>query len=209
MLSQLVHDKDASGDIEVKFLYTTKDPGYTKMSQILFLKRVIEAIGVLGNRGTLALYLTAAEEAAGEGEGATVPLKTGTFAQRRRIQSEDLTRALGPVDKRGGVVCYICGVPGMTDELVDLVQRAEGMDARNVFCEKWVSNSWSSLSSCSAVCGSPPNIPTVLKRSETPVYSESFLDRAMLTLYFVAVVIANLEWGPSCTENEVNGTTSF
>lgn len=45
--------------------------------------------------------------------------------------------ALGPVEKRKGVVVYICGPPGMTDEFVEVMGRAEGMDPTMVFCEKW------------------------------------------------------------------------
>ena len=55
----------------------------------------------------------------------------------RRIGHEDLLDALGPVGERKGVVVYICGPPEMTDEFVEVVKGAEGMEAGRVFCEKW------------------------------------------------------------------------
>jgi len=135
MLSQLVIDRDANEDFKVKFLYTAKDPGPSKITQILFLERVKQAIKALGDRGQLELFLTSGKDSSIETEMGA--LGEETPVQRRRIKREDLLRALGPVNERSDTVCYICGVPGMTDDFVDLAQKAEGMDERNVFCEKW------------------------------------------------------------------------
>lgn len=55
----------------------------------------------------------------------------------RRIKHEDLMEALGPVEERKGVVVYICGPPGMTDEFVKVMSRAEGIERERVLCEKW------------------------------------------------------------------------
>jgi NAD(P)H-flavin reductase len=57
--------------------------------------------------------------------------------QRRRIIEKDLIDALGLVGERPETVCYICGVPGMTDEFVGKARRAEGMEGENVLFEKW------------------------------------------------------------------------
>jgi ferredoxin-NADP reductase len=135
MLSQLVIDRDANEDFEVKFLYTTKDPGSSKIGQILFFERVTRAVKALGSKGQLELFLTQSKDARMNAENLVV--REETPVQRRRIQREDLLRAVGPVNERRDTVCYICGVPGMTDDFVDLTQQAEGMDERNVFCEKW------------------------------------------------------------------------
>jgi hypothetical protein len=56
---------------------------------------------------------------------------------RRRIAGTDFLDALGPVEERGGTVCYICGVPGMTDEFVEKARKAEGMVEGNILFEKW------------------------------------------------------------------------
>ena len=135
ILSQLVINRDANDDFEVKFLYTTRDPGASNISQILFLERVQQGIKALGDKAKLELFLTQSKDARIN----TKNLVAGeeTLVQRRRIQREDLLRALGPVNERSDTVCYICAVPGMTDDFVDLAQKAEGMDERNVFCEKW------------------------------------------------------------------------
>ncbi|TVY65625.1 Oxidoreductase NAD-binding domain-containing protein [Lachnellula suecica] len=138
MLSQLVIDKD---DFEVKFLYTTKDPGGSNLAQILFLERVEQMIASLGDRGQLKLFLTPrayaiSEDSRTSEDGQTSHAKKLSIT-KKRIGREDLLQSLGPVEERSGTACYVCGVPGMTDEFVDLAQKAEGMDPQNVFFEKW------------------------------------------------------------------------
>lgn len=61
----------------------------------------------------------------------------GMVTHDRRIGREDLMEALGPVEQRKGVVVYVCGPARMTDEFVEVMGRAEGMEAGRVFCEKW------------------------------------------------------------------------
>ncbi len=56
---------------------------------------------------------------------------------RRRIRHRDLHAALGPVSERDATVAYVCGPAGMTDEFVEVLGKAEGMDSRRVFCERW------------------------------------------------------------------------
>ena len=58
-------------------------------------------------------------------------------AAKRRIQEEDLLETLGPAEERGSTVCYICGVPTMTDQFIDQARKAEGMLEENVLFEKW------------------------------------------------------------------------
>ncbi|KAF7508018.1 hypothetical protein GJ744_009915 [Endocarpon pusillum] len=55
----------------------------------------------------------------------------------QRISHTDLIEALGPHAGRKHTVAYICGPPKMTDEFVEVLTRAEGMDSRRVLCEKW------------------------------------------------------------------------
>lgn len=56
---------------------------------------------------------------------------------RQRLSHEDLIAALGDVKQRKGVVAYVCGPAGMTDEVFGLLRSAEGMEERRVLCEKW------------------------------------------------------------------------
>ncbi|TVY37256.1 Oxidoreductase NAD-binding domain-containing protein [Lachnellula subtilissima] len=134
MLSQLGVDREANDDFEVQFLYSTKDPGASNLSQILFLERLQQSFEALGDKSQLQLFLTQSKDKSIDGKSQVAGEKTPI---QRRIQEDDVLRALGPVDERSDTVCYICGVPGMTDAFVDLVQKAEGVDERNVFCEKW------------------------------------------------------------------------
>ncbi len=55
----------------------------------------------------------------------------------RRLTEKDLLNAVGPADKRGGTVAYICGPPSMTDWAVAKLKGAEGMREQRVLCEKW------------------------------------------------------------------------
>ncbi|TVY18271.1 Oxidoreductase NAD-binding domain-containing protein 1 [Lachnellula arida] len=135
MLSQLVINREAKDDFEVQFLYSTKDPGPSNLSRILFLGRVQQLFKALGDKSQLQLFLTQSKDKQIDSKSQVAG--EDMSIQRRRIQEEDLLRALGPVDERIDTVCYICGVPGMTDAFVELAQKAEGVDARNVFCEKW------------------------------------------------------------------------
>lgn len=62
----------------------------------------------------------------------------GVVKRRKgRITHEDLMEALGSEDLRGNSVVYVCGVPEMTDEFVEVLSNAEGMEERRVLCEKW------------------------------------------------------------------------
>ena len=57
--------------------------------------------------------------------------------QYRRITQRDLDDAMGPEGQREHTVVYVCGLPAMTDEFVDYLKRAPGMDEKRVLCEKW------------------------------------------------------------------------
>jgi NAD(P)H-flavin reductase len=57
--------------------------------------------------------------------------------QSRRISQDDLLETLGPEESRGNTVVYVCGLPTMTDEFVELLKHTPGMDEKRVLCEKW------------------------------------------------------------------------
>jgi ferredoxin-NADP reductase len=131
MVSTLEHVKKESGELgfSVKFLYTTRDPGSSRSpTEILFLERLQSVFRTLGTEGELHLFLTPSKNTAGGSSAEGVGLDDKSLSvQRRRITQKDLIDAL----------CYICGVPGMTDEFVEKATRAEGMDEENVLFEKW------------------------------------------------------------------------
>ncbi|RDL41118.1 uncharacterized protein BP5553_01097 [Venustampulla echinocandica] len=138
MLRQIALDfqtRRHSPEFDIKFLYTTRDPGVENRGRILFLEPISKAIVGLGERAELELFLTGNEQENGEDyvrvSDMNIPFK------RRRINPGDLLEALGPVEEREDVVCYVCGVPGMTDAFVEILKKAEGMDERNILFEKW------------------------------------------------------------------------
>lgn len=57
--------------------------------------------------------------------------------QGRRIQHADLFEALGPENTRERTLAYVCGLPDMTDEYVEVLRNAPGMNEKRVLCEKW------------------------------------------------------------------------
>lgn len=136
MLGSIVEEEErrdgGKAGFQVRFLYSVRlsktEDG--RSEEILFLERLRELLGKLGDEGSFKLFVTGGGDAGKDDAQAL-------GAERRRIQKSDLEDALGSVGVREGTVCYVCGVPGMTDEFVDVASRAEGMDARRVLSEKW------------------------------------------------------------------------
>ena len=54
-----------------------------------------------------------------------------------RFGREELQEALAPPDQRSSTVGYVCGPPQMTDQVVEQLSGADGMEASRVFSEKW------------------------------------------------------------------------
>jgi predicted ferric reductase len=141
IVSTLAQQKKEKGKLgfHVKFLYTTRDlkPDATP-SEILFLVRLISVFDALGDEGQFELFLTSGEKEGKKfGSGTLLVAGKELKIQRRRIYDTDLLDALGPVEERAGTVCYICGVPTMTDEFVEKSKHAKGIDVGNVLSEKW------------------------------------------------------------------------
>jgi ferredoxin-NADP reductase len=141
MVSTLEYVKKESGELgfSVKFLYTTRDPGSSRSpAEILFLDRLQSVFRTLGTEGELRLFLTPSKNTAEGSSAKVVGLDDKSLSvQRRRITQKDLIDTLGPVEERPETLCYICGVPGMTDEFVEKAKRAKGMGEENVLFEKW------------------------------------------------------------------------
>ena len=64
-------------------------------------------------------------------------MPANTTQVHRRITHDDLIEALGPEQIRQKTLVYVCGLPNMTDEYVDILRKAPGMDEKRVLCEKW------------------------------------------------------------------------
>ena len=119
----------------IRFLYSSKVPtSSTSLESILFFPRLREIFHSYGSdqRG-LELFLTGAPPGDQSSDGSEEHIKIHS----RRITHFDLVEALGLPAERGRTVCYVCGPPAMTDEFVECMQKAPGMSAHQVLCEKW------------------------------------------------------------------------
>jgi NAD(P)H-flavin reductase len=118
----------------VRVLYSSKRVG---KGAILFEERLMEIAKRWEGSKDVDLEFTLFET--GEG-GKEEDDDDGNVKHRKgRIAHEDLSEALGAeeeVDRERSVV-YVCGVPQMTDEFVELLRKQTGMDERRVLCEKW------------------------------------------------------------------------
>ena len=116
---------------DVRVLYTFRRE---KGEGILFEERIEEMArkwkGNAAVRLEVSLFDTGAVEAVKTQQG---------IATRRtgRIKESDLLEAIGPEEGRERCVVYVCGVPGMTDDFVDVLRSQRGMDESRVLCEKW------------------------------------------------------------------------
>ncbi|EKD12423.1 uncharacterized protein L3040_001034 [Drepanopeziza brunnea f. sp. 'multigermtubi'] len=137
------HSRGGAGGrgFDVRFLYSVRalQGAGGASEEILFLDRLRRLLARLGGEGELRLFVTGA----GAGEAAAAAAAAAEEAQgftveQRRIRKSDLEDALGSsASERAGTVCYVCGVPRMTDEFVHLATRVEGMDESRVLSEKW------------------------------------------------------------------------
>ncbi|KAF4626255.1 hypothetical protein G7Y89_g11901 [Cudoniella acicularis] len=130
MLSQIIADGKEKWDGEVRFLYSVRDPGIDGLGKVLFLERLRKCIQALGEKGSLKLFLTSPK-------GKKTLVQEEIDVQRGRMTKDNLVQALGSVEERKNTVMYICGVPGMVDEFVDVAGSLEGMRCENVMFEKW------------------------------------------------------------------------
>jgi hypothetical protein len=137
MLSHLAEGRAGlSPNAEVHFLYTVRDPGQEERdaARILFLERIHTIFAKGKVTGHLQLFLTGVSGNSFselECDGAEV-----TF-EGRRMDVSDIASAIGQ-DKRFCVV-YVCGVPTMTDDLVEKLtsQTGLGLEPNRVLFEKW------------------------------------------------------------------------
>lgn len=123
---------------QIQLLYTTRYPQSKNPSSILFFDRLRTLFHNSAYDSTFALFLTQCSEAEVDdlfGNMGTDVTRPETICGR--ISHMALLGALGPVEERRGTVACVCGVPGMTDEFVEILRGAEGMEEKRVLCEKW------------------------------------------------------------------------
>ncbi|EKG18272.1 Oxidoreductase FAD/NAD(P)-binding protein [Macrophomina phaseolina MS6] len=117
---------------QVEFIYATKSID----GEILFADRLLHIASSRPQQVKLHFFLT------GSQSGGAAALQDSRLAELaispsyRRLNTKDVLEALSS-SGREQTVCYVCGPPQMTDELVDLLRGQEGMSADRVLCEKW------------------------------------------------------------------------
>lgn len=139
----------------IQFLYSAKKGPAGKASSILFLERLCsifksdlanEAAQFENMHRAFKLFITNASLPKDHREEERVQAKSLMWdtdhignknIEYRRLDERDLEIALGPVDKRKGIVAYVCGPPAMTDWAVRVLRESEGMKEQQVLCEKW------------------------------------------------------------------------
>ena len=117
---------------EVWFLYTVRWPsGKNNLEEILFYEDLRAIAQSERTKVNLTLFVTnGSDEVQGGGDGIQK-------VYGRRITQQDLLLAVGPEERRQSVVCYICGLPAMTDTFVAFLTGLEGLSEQRVLCEKW------------------------------------------------------------------------
>ncbi|KAL2799516.1 hypothetical protein BJX66DRAFT_332998 [Aspergillus keveii] len=149
MLSHLNNNDETTSSfhqsLNIHILYSSKLPHNatpeTALNQIPFLPRLREIIRSRTQsqrlRITLDLFLTNKHDPFSALPGQSFQ---GLTVQSRRIGRDDLRRAVSGRDsqfKPEETVCYVCGPPQMTDEVVDVL--GDLLDGQNdrVYFEKW------------------------------------------------------------------------
>lgn len=123
------------------FVYATKASAELNPQEILFLPRLSDLVAAEADPNvTLSLFLT------GTGDDGVIEhgrLPNRTFG--RRLEQADLLKAVdgykqnvfGAEHDRKNTLCYVCGPPQMTDEIVAFLSKQEGLHEDRVLCEKW------------------------------------------------------------------------
>jgi NAD(P)H-flavin reductase len=116
---------------KVYILYSTKvNKKLVHSNNILFLDRLKNYEEHHPERLSVTLFITGDYEKLEDPEG--LP-----WHFTRRLNKADILAVLGDLGKRQRTVCYICGPPSMTDDLVHFLSGLDGLEASRVLCEKW------------------------------------------------------------------------
>ncbi|KAK1469512.1 hypothetical protein CMEL01_01279 [Colletotrichum melonis] len=136
---------------DVQFMYSTKVPSSVSppegsgedslldSEKILFMERLAAIFGREKVRGQMRLFLTGLGPGIASGEPVLHCNEMDVPFKRRRMGLGDVSEALGPEAERGDALVYVCGIPSMTDELVESLTSKSGLNLRpeRVLCEKW------------------------------------------------------------------------
>lgn len=130
MISHMHHANTMPSSVE--FIYATK----LADGQVLFADRLLHIASNRPEQLKLKFFLTKPGERDAEPFQDIRMAGLSVSPAHRRLSSDDVLEALGDA-QRDKTVCYVCGPPQMTDELVELLREQDGMSADRVLCEKW------------------------------------------------------------------------
>ncbi|KAJ6129781.1 Riboflavin synthase-like beta-barrel [Penicillium capsulatum] len=148
ILSHLHNQTQETHPLNIHFLYSTRLPKGPEtaplgslLDQILFLPRLRRIIRsqLQSHRLRISLDLFLTDLASADDVSSQTPADLTIFP--RRITEHDLHSAVLGGDGKSDTqetIAYVCGPPGMTDEMVAVLQEIIGKDgAERVFFEKW------------------------------------------------------------------------
>lgn len=122
---------------KVHLLYSTKstssDTSEGNLDQVLFSQRLRD-IASQYTQFQLDFYFTNGQDSSNVQDLSGSP---NVSIRNGRIQRKDIEEALGSLEERRQAVSYVCGPRGMTDELVGMIRRMNGMQQDQVLYEKW------------------------------------------------------------------------
>lgn len=124
-----LHEKQSPAKVDI--LYSTKvDKKLVHPNKILFLDRLKNYEGHHPEKMSVTPFITGNYEKLEDPE--ELP-----WHFTRRLTKDDVLTMLGDFGKRQRTMCYVCGPPLMTDELVHFLSSLDGLEASRVLCEKW------------------------------------------------------------------------
>lgn len=121
----------------VRLLYTSRRETESngRAAKVLFETRLMDIAGKWNNHEQVDYKYSFFDTSGQLSDEQPRPNNMAVYS--RRISQDDLFEALGPEDSRANTVVYVCGLPTMTDQFVELLQHAPGMEEKRVLCEKW------------------------------------------------------------------------
>lgn len=138
LVSMLGEIRDRGEDVEVKILYGSKMPR-GGLQEVPFLQRMAKMLQGDSIQGSMDLFLT--------GSATLLPsrcdlpkwFQSGLIELHEGRMTSELVKATIGSGATVGTIVYICGPASMTDELADVVSRADDgvIEADRVMTEKW------------------------------------------------------------------------
>ncbi|RDW94185.1 FAD-dependent oxidoreductase [Aspergillus mulundensis] len=150
MLSHLNNNDESTGlyhpSLNIHVLYSSKLPESestnpeSALDQILFLRRLREIIRAQSQCQRLRINLDLFLSNLNQSSPLLRQPPKDVAIQSRRINRDDLARSVTGTDTKfapNETVCYVCGPPQMTDEIVETATGLLNGQKDHVFFEKW------------------------------------------------------------------------